>query len=130
MRSIVTGKLPGMPSIKMVLIDVRDCAEHHYKALTVPEANGKRFLSCFHNLWMEEIGQILHAKYGKHYKVSTGKMPKCMCWVGSLFNSEMALLYEMWGLDLNIDVTQTLKYLGSNFIAPERSLHEMIDSLI
>jgi dihydroflavonol-4-reductase len=37
-KKMMTGKFPGMPVIQFPIVDVRDCAIAHFKALTVPEA--------------------------------------------------------------------------------------------
>ena len=42
---MVTGKLPGMGRLMMSLVDVRDVAEAHVKALETPEAVGKRIIT-------------------------------------------------------------------------------------
>jgi len=47
----------------MPLVDVRDCAELHVKALKVPEAAGKRFIAWKDNFWLREIAEILHGKF-------------------------------------------------------------------
>ena len=40
----MTGQFPAIPKISYAMVDVRDVAEAHLKAILVPEAAGKRFL--------------------------------------------------------------------------------------
>jgi nucleoside-diphosphate-sugar epimerase len=47
----------------MPLVDVRDCAELHVKALKVPEAAGKRFIAWKGQFSNKEIAEILHGKF-------------------------------------------------------------------
>jgi hypothetical protein len=38
------GKFPFVPKVMIVVVDIRECALAHLRALTVPEAKGKRFI--------------------------------------------------------------------------------------
>ena len=40
---ILTGKIPGLVDLNMILVDVRDVAEAHYLALTKDNIHGGRF---------------------------------------------------------------------------------------
>ena len=42
---LITGKMPGMPKIMIGLVDVREVAMAHIKALETPDAAGKRILT-------------------------------------------------------------------------------------
>ena len=37
-RKILSGKFPGMPKVMLSLVDIRDTALAHLRAITVPEA--------------------------------------------------------------------------------------------
>lgn len=47
----MSGKLPGMPKIMFPIVDVREVAEAHLKALLVPEARNQRFILSSESLW-------------------------------------------------------------------------------
>ena len=38
------GKMAGLPQSQMHLVDVRDVAQSHLNAITIPEAAGNRFM--------------------------------------------------------------------------------------
>ena len=44
-RRMMDGALPGLPRITFGVVDVRDVADLHLKAMTAPEAAGERFLA-------------------------------------------------------------------------------------
>ncbi|WP_372665852.1 NAD-dependent epimerase/dehydratase family protein [Amycolatopsis kentuckyensis] len=70
---MLTGAMPGVPRIGLEVVDVRDLADVHIRALTAPEAAGQRFLATGEFLWMRDIAVILHEAYGE--KVSTQEIP-------------------------------------------------------
>jgi nucleoside-diphosphate-sugar epimerase len=56
--------MPAMPRLGFVLVDVRDVADLHIRAMTAPEAGGERFLAVDRFLWMKEVGGILRERLG------------------------------------------------------------------
>ena len=43
-KHLMEGKFPFLPKVMLVLVDIRECAMAHLKALTIPEARNKRFI--------------------------------------------------------------------------------------
>ena len=60
---LVTGQMPGMAKIMLGLVDVREVAMAHVKALETPDAAGKRILTRAQDMWFPEFGKILHDEY-------------------------------------------------------------------
>ena len=50
----MTGKFPGIPKINMAIVDVRDCAIVHLKAITCPP--NKRYILASETIKFVEIG--------------------------------------------------------------------------
>ena len=57
---VVTGQMPGMAKIMLGVVDVREVAYAHVKALETPDAAGKRIITRAQDMWMPEFGKILH----------------------------------------------------------------------
>jgi nucleoside-diphosphate-sugar epimerase len=55
--------MPGVPHIGLQVVDVRDLADLHLRALE-PEAAGRRFLAVGGFLWMSEVAAILRRDLG------------------------------------------------------------------
>ncbi|MCX5555062.1 NAD-dependent epimerase/dehydratase family protein [Streptomyces sp. NBC_00038] len=73
---LLRGRLPGTPRIGFEVVDVRDLADLHVRAMTSPEAAGQRFIAAGEFLWMAEIAQELRAALGDAAgKVPTRKLP-------------------------------------------------------
>ena len=67
----------SIPHVQYPVVDVRDVAEAHLKAVQIEEAKGKRFILISENLWLVEIGEILNKKYGYYYNVKWEKKHTC-----------------------------------------------------
>ncbi|MET7396650.1 NAD-dependent epimerase/dehydratase family protein [Dactylosporangium sp. NPDC005572] len=58
------GKMPGTPRIGLEIVDVRDLADLHVRAMTAPAAAGERFLGTGEFTWMREMAAALRAGLG------------------------------------------------------------------
>lgn len=68
--------MPGFPRLGFTFVDVRDVADLHMRAITMPEAGGQRFIASARFLWMSEVGQILRERLGADAaKVPTRTIP-------------------------------------------------------
>lgn len=56
--------MPGTPRIGFEVVDVRDLADLHVRAMTAPEAAGERFLGTGEFLWMRDMALALRAGLG------------------------------------------------------------------
>jgi nucleoside-diphosphate-sugar epimerase len=56
--------MPAMPQLGFVLVDVRDVADLHIRAMTDPAAGGQRFLAVDRFMWMADVGRILRERLG------------------------------------------------------------------
>ncbi|MEU7144573.1 NAD-dependent epimerase/dehydratase family protein [Nocardia sp. NPDC046473] len=73
---MVSGKLPGVPRIGLEIVDVRDLADIHLRAMTDPAAAGERFLATGEFMWMRDMARTLHDGLGSRGKqVSTRQLP-------------------------------------------------------
>lgn len=68
--------MPGFPRLGFTFVDVRDVADLHMRAMTMPEAGGERFIAATRFLWMAEVGQVLRERLGADAaKVPTRNIP-------------------------------------------------------
>ena len=58
-KMLMQGKFPFVPKVMIVVVDIRECAEAHLRALVVEEAKNQRFLLGSKSLWIKEVAQIL-----------------------------------------------------------------------
>jgi dihydroflavonol-4-reductase len=68
--------MPGMPRLGFSFVDVRDVADLEIRAMTSPEAGGKRFIAVTKFLWMSDAGEVLRDRLGERAsKVPTRTIP-------------------------------------------------------
>jgi nucleoside-diphosphate-sugar epimerase len=73
---MLQGTMPGTPRIGFEIVDVRDLADVHIRAMTSPEAAGQRFLATGEFLWMRDMARTLRERLGPAAsRVSTRQLP-------------------------------------------------------
>ncbi|MFO1082029.1 MAG: NAD-dependent epimerase/dehydratase family protein [Reyranellaceae bacterium] len=61
-RKLLDGSLPGLPRMGWPLVDVRDIADLHLRALTTQGVAGRRFIGAGRFFWMADIAGVLRAE--------------------------------------------------------------------
>ncbi len=61
---LLRGEIPQVPRMGLEVVDVRDVADAHVRAMTTPAAAGERFLATGELLWLPEIAQLLRDHLG------------------------------------------------------------------
>ncbi|GBF57677.1 3 beta-hydroxysteroid dehydrogenase/delta 5-_4-isomerase [Candidatus Phycosocius bacilliformis] len=75
-QKLLNGDFPGSPRLGFSLVDVRDVADLHVRAMTSDKAAGERFLAACDFYWVEDVARVLKADLGTQArKVPTGKLP-------------------------------------------------------
>ncbi len=116
------GEIPASPRIGFNCIDVRDVAEAHYRAMTLPVAAGRRYLCIEEFAWLGDIAKIL-SEAG--YKVSTKQMPNWLVRFAALFDKTLATYKRALGRSENCSNKRLRTELG---IEPH-SLKDMVLSM-
>lgn len=131
LERILDGKV--IPNIPLNVVDVRDVADLHIRAMTNPNANGQRFIaSADGQISMPEIAALLrNKKPDVAKKVSTKTIPNKFLYLAALFNKqakEVALLLRM---NRNVSNAKAKKILGWKPIANnEEVILASINSMI
>ena len=58
-RRMLNGTMPGLPPIGFAIVDVRDLADLHLMAMTLPQAAGNRYPAGGEFLWFADIADVL-----------------------------------------------------------------------
>ena len=61
---MLRGEMPGLPRIGLEVVDVRDIADLHIRAMTAGEASGERFLGTGEFMWMADVARVLREGLG------------------------------------------------------------------
>jgi nucleoside-diphosphate-sugar epimerase len=87
---LLKGDMPGLPRLGFPFVDVRDVAALHVRALTDPEAAGRRVLADAGFLWLAEVADVLRARLGPAAsKVPTRRLPDFAVRVAAMFDKEL-----------------------------------------
>jgi dihydroflavonol-4-reductase len=121
---MIDGKLPMIPDMSFGMVDVRDVARLHVKALTAKTAAGKRFIAATAEpVEMATVAQILKAAGYK--KVPTLKAPTFLLKIMSLFDREVKGMLPFIGKKASFDNGETIEVLEWKPTPIETSLREM-----
>lgn len=87
-ENLLDGSLKPVPNIPLNIVDVRDVADLHIRAMIHPNAKGHRFIaSADGQISMPEMAKLLKSRYPTiSSKVSTKIMPNFIVSIASLFN--------------------------------------------
>lgn len=87
---LLSGKAPGIPRLGFSIVDVRDVADLHLRAMTAPEAAGQRFIAAAKFAWMGDLAALLRAELGDAAsKVPTRRVPDFVIRLAALFDREL-----------------------------------------
>lgn len=70
-QRLMNGSMPGTPRLGFNIVDVRDVADLHLRAMVAPAAAGQRFIAAGDYAWMADIAAMLR----EHLGVRAGKVP-------------------------------------------------------
>jgi len=82
--------MPGCPKLGFNVVDVRDTADLHIRALTQAQAGGERFVASAGFMWIREIAECLKRGLGPDgARVPTREVPSAIVRFMSLFDREV-----------------------------------------
>jgi dihydroflavonol-4-reductase len=105
---------PGCPKVNTCVVDVRDVADLHLRAMTDPSGKGERFLAASgESLWLVEIAKLLKQRLGAAAdKVSTRILPNWLIRILALGNPAMKGIVPHLGVNMNATGEKARRLLG------------------
>jgi nucleoside-diphosphate-sugar epimerase len=89
-QRLLSGQIPGLPRLGFNIVDVRDVAELHIRAMTAPKAAGQRFIAAGDFAWMADLAALLRAQLGDEAsKVPTRRAPDILIRLAALFDRDL-----------------------------------------
>jgi nucleoside-diphosphate-sugar epimerase len=123
--------MPGVPRLGFSFVDVRDVADLEIRAMTSPEAGGKRFIAVTKWLWMSEAGQILRDRLGDQAsKVPTRTVPNLVVRGMALFDGGIRSIVGTLGKRTDLSSERARTALGWSPRPIEDTIAETGESLI
>jgi dihydroflavonol-4-reductase len=124
MTKMIGGKMPMIPDMGFGMVDVRDVARLHVKAMTTANAAGKRFIAATAEpVEMATIASIL--KTAGYTKVPSLKAPTFLLRMMSLFDREVKGMIPFIGKKASFNNSETFEVLEWKPTPIETSFKEM-----
>ena len=87
-KKLIDGSLPGLPRFGWPLVDVRDIADLHIRAMRAPAAAGQRFIGAGSFYWMADIAKALREQLPEvARKIPKRQLPNWLVRLSSRFDS-------------------------------------------
>jgi dihydroflavonol-4-reductase len=110
---LLSGRVPGIPRLGFNVVDVRDVADLHIRAMTDPHAAGERFIAAANYAWMGDIAEILRANLGAAAaKVPTRKVPDFVIRLAGLFDKDLGSVTPSLGHKHDYSSEKAQRMLG------------------
>jgi dihydroflavonol-4-reductase len=126
-RRLLLRAPPALAPLSLALVDVRDVAELHLRAMTSPAAPGRRFACGLEQLTMKDIAQEL-TRQG--YRVPRTAAPKWAIRAAGLFDGSIRMVQYELGKRADLDARPAREILGWKPRPIEQTLGETARGLI
>jgi len=131
-QRLMDGAMPGCPKLYFGVVDVRDVADLHLRAMTNPAAKGERFLAVAGDFMsMQEIAKVLKTGMGAAAKrVPTRQLPNFLVRVASLRDPAVKQIVPELGKRKNATNEKARRLLGWTPRSNEESILATAESLV
>jgi dihydroflavonol-4-reductase len=103
-KHMLEGRVSACPKVYFGVVDVRDVADLHIRAMTHPKASGERFLASAGDcVSMLQVAAMLRERFGDvAAKAPTKELPNWLVRVAALFKPELRQVLPELGKDKHI----------------------------
>lgn len=131
-EKMLDGTLPGLPRISLGVVDVRDVADLHLRAMTNPAAKGERFLALAGDfMWLIEIARALKERVGSGaQRVPTRQLPDWLVRLARFKDPAVKQIIPELGKWKNATSEKAQRLLGWSPRSREESVVATAESLV
>jgi nucleoside-diphosphate-sugar epimerase len=131
LKKVLEGSMKAIPKIPFGVVDVRDVADLHLRAMTNPNAKGERFLAIAGGVMtLPQIAKFLKEQLGERAsKVSTQTIPDWVMRLAALFNPVAKQVTSQLGKNKNANNEKAKRVLGWNPRPNEEAILAAAESL-
>lgn len=127
-RRMLLGKDPMLPKISFALVDVRDVADMHVRALGNPQAVGERIIASAGSMWFCDVARVLKTVYPDR-RIPTRNAPGIVLRALSLFDASVRTIAPRQGHFEQVTNAKAKRLLGIDFIPMDESIRASARSL-
>ena len=130
-RQLLDGALPRLPDVSFGIVDVRDVADLHVRALDHPAAAGQRFIATAGVRSLREVAATLRANLdGAAAKVPTKSMPGLAVRAAAVVNASARRALPELGVVRRASSEKAQRILGWLPRSPEEAVVATAESLL
>jgi dihydroflavonol-4-reductase len=131
-QRLMDAAMPGCPDLSFGIVDVRDVADLHLRAMTSPAAKGERFLATAGDfLTIQQIARVLKARMGAAGKrVPTNVLPNWMVRLAAMGDAAVAQIAPELGKRKNGSNAKARNVLGWAPRSSEDAIVATAESLV
>ena len=114
LQHLLDGSMKAVPNIALNVVDVRDVADLHLRAMTAPGAQGQRFIaSADGQISMPEVAQLLRTSFPEAARqVSTKTVPNWVIRLAAVFNAQAKTAAMFLNVSRNVSTVKARRVLG------------------
>jgi nucleoside-diphosphate-sugar epimerase len=129
---LLKGAMPGCPQLYFGIVDVRDVADLHIRAMTQPAARGERFLAVAGDFMsILEIGKVLKRRMGASAKrVPTLQLPNWLVRIAAMRDPAVKQILPELGKKKNATNEKARRLLGWAPRSSEDAIVATAESLV
>jgi len=130
-KRLIDGSMPGFPRLGFAVVDVRDLADLHVRALNALNMANERFIGAGPFMMMREVGQLLRDRLGPEArKVPKRVIPDFVLRLMAVFDGSIKQVVGELGRTRAADAAHALAVLGWKPRPAEESIVDTARSLI
>lgn len=126
---VLSGKDPMQPRVSFPVVDVRDVALMHLRALQIPETAGRRYAAVSGLLWFRDMARILKAAHPER-RISRLQAPDSLLRALALADPSIRTILPSLGREDRVSGDRARLEMEIDFIPPETSLRDTADWLL
>ncbi len=126
---ILRGRDPMLPRLGLSIVDVRDVAAAHVRALERDRTQGQRFILASGSLWLTDWGKVLKSTYPRR-RMPTRAAPPWLLRLLALFDGEIRTALPSVGHMDELCSDKARRRLDIDFIPPDRALIAAAEALV
>jgi dihydroflavonol-4-reductase len=130
-QRLLAGSPAGIPRLGFSVVDVRDLADLHIRAMIAPEAGGQRFIAAGDFMWMEDIARTLRSRLGaRANRVPTRRLPDFIVRFLARFLPHLRMVTPVLGRTTSISTEKARRLLGFSPRPAATTIVDCAESLI
>lgn len=113
LQQMLSGQLKRVPRFGFAVVDVRDAADAHIRAMTCPDAAGERFIVGGGFFWLRDLAAVLATSFPAYAaRLPRGELPNWMVKALAPFSGRSRMIVHELDRDLSVSADKARRVLS------------------